>query len=169
MALRSDGTTAFVVSSSATARETSSWVANPSRRSGLRKVDGIFLRLNIFLGYLEPQLKAPEIRIAPCDLAKQHDENIAPVLFRRAYVGARSLHLIADPTEDVDLPSGVESHLEIVEFDRVESGSVCARIESSNPLAQTLCAGCHTHGRVEGGLRDSSCCARFVDTRCGQT
>ena len=30
MALRSDGTTALVVSSSATARETSSWVTNPA-------------------------------------------------------------------------------------------------------------------------------------------
>src|SRR5215831_7277203 len=132
-------------------------------------MDRIFLCPNIFLSYTEPKLKAPEIRIAPCDLAKQHDENIAPVLFRRAYVGARSLHLIADPTEDVDLPSGVESHLEIVEFDRAESGSVYARIESNNPLAQTLCAGCHAHGWVEGGLRDSSCCARLADTRCGQT
>src|SRR5262250_2931304 len=132
-------------------------------------MDRIFLRLNIFLGYLEPKLKAPEIRIAPCDLAKQHDENIAPVLFRRAYVGARSLHLIADPTEDVDLPGGVESHLEIVEFDRVESGGIGAGIDNRNPLAQTLCTGCHTHGRVESGLRDSSCCPRFVDTRRGQT
>src|SRR2546422_2646296 len=133
-----------------------------------RSVDGIFLCPNIFLGYLEPQLKAAEIGVTPCDFPQQDEENIAPVLFGRADIGARSLHLIADPTEDVDLPSGVESYLEIVEFDRVESGSVYARIESSNPLAQTLCAGCHTHGRVEGGLRDSSCCARFVDTRCGQ-
>src|SRR5258707_2976484 len=107
----------------------------PGRHSRLCKVDGIFLCPNIFLGYIEPQLKAPEIRIAPCDLAKQHDENIAPVLFGRADIGARSLHLIADPTEDVDLPSGVESYLEIVEFDRVESGSVYAKIESSDPLA----------------------------------
>src|ERR1700756_632792 len=145
------------------------WGRYPSRRSRLRKVDGIFLCPNIFLGYIEPQLKAPEIRIAPCDLAKQHDENIAPVIFRRAYVGACSLHLIADPTEDVDLPSGIESHLEIVEFDRMESGGIGAGIENRNPLAQTLCAGCHSHRRVESGLRDSSCCARFVDTRCGQT
>src|SRR2546426_8634212 len=121
-------------------------------------MDGIFLRPNIFLGYLEPQLKAPEIRIAPCDLGKQHDENIAPVLFRRAYVGARSFHVIADSAKDVDLPSGVESQLEIVEFDRVESGGICAGVAKRNPLPPTLYAGCHSHRRVESGLRDSSSC-----------
>src|SRR5207245_9745780 len=108
---------------------------NPRRRSRFRKVDGIFLRPNIFLGYLEPQLKAPEIRIAPCNLGKQHDENIAPVLFRRAYVGTRSFHVIANSAKDVDLPSGVESQLEIVKFDRVEISGIGAGIENRTPLA----------------------------------
>jgi len=128
----------------------------------LGELQGVFLAVDVPLGQCDAHLKFADAQIAVGNLGVEDDQGVPVVFDRGLERGVRGLHIPADASPQVQLPTGIESH-------GVDVRGPVGGDGSARGIAET--GGIEASGSVDGGeiisLGDASDGRGLLDTREG--